>query len=164
MDALRVVEDWPAENVSVGVVTPDGGHSRGDPVREYRWASVTKLMTTLACLVAAEEGTIDLDEPAGPPGSTIRHLLAHTSGLPFEPGSPPIAKPGTRRIYSNAGFDVLGETLAERAEMPFADYLREAVFVPLGLTATELRGSPAGGGRAPLADLIRLARELLEPT
>ena len=164
MQALRQVDSWEVGNAAVAVLGPQGElGSRGDRGRRYRLASVTKLMTTLACLIAAEEGVIDLDEPAGPPGSTIRHLLAHTSGLPFEPGRP-IAKPGARRIYSNAGFDTLGEALAERAEMPFGDYLREAVFVPLGLDATELRGSPAAGGLAPLADLIRFAHELMAPT
>ena len=164
MDALRQVDTWEVDNASVAVLGQEGElGSRGDRDRRYWLASVTKLMTTMACLVAAEEGVIDLDEPAGPPGSTIRHLLAHTSGLPFDPG-PPIARPGTRRIYSNAGFDALGDALAARAEMPFADYLREAVFVPLGLEATELRGAPSGGGLAPLADLIRFARELMAPT
>ena len=44
-------------------------------------------------LVAAEEGIVDLDESAGPPGATLRHLLAHASGLPFDPG-PAVARPG----------------------------------------------------------------------
>jgi CubicO group peptidase (beta-lactamase class C family) len=61
--------------------------------RRFAWASVTKLATAVAMLVAAEEGLVDLDEPAGPPGSTLRHLLAHASGLPFDPGAP-IARPG----------------------------------------------------------------------
>ena len=59
----------------------------------FPWASVTKLATAVAMLVAAEEGIVDLDEPAGPPGSTFRHLLAHASGLPFDHGAP-IARPG----------------------------------------------------------------------
>ena len=63
-------------------------------------------------LVAAEEGVVDLDEPAGPPGSTVRHLLAHTSGLPFE-GTTPIARPGHRRIYSNEAFRVLAASPRE---------------------------------------------------
>ena len=107
---------------------------RGDSSRVFRWASVSKPVVALAALVAAEEGTIDLDEPAGPPGSTIRHLLAHTSGLPFEPG-PPIAKPGTRRIYSNPGYEALAERLAENAEMPFEEYLQKSVLSPLGMQA-----------------------------
>jgi CubicO group peptidase (beta-lactamase class C family) len=165
MEALRQVDGWEVENAAVAVLGPgDRLETRGDPERRYWLASVTKLMTTMACLVAAEEGVIDLDEPAGPPGSTVRHLLAHTSGLPFEPGLPPVARPGSRRIYSNAGFDVLGDAVAARAEMPFPNYLREAVCVPIGLAATELRGSPAGGGLAPLSDLVRFARELRSPT
>src|SRR5436190_15283658 len=121
----------------------------------YRLASVTKPMTALACLVAAEEGVVDLDEPAGPPGSTIRHLLAHASGLPFEGTGPPVARPGTGRIYSNVGIEVVADAVSEHAKMPFADYLGAAVFEPLGLAA-ELRGSPAPEVRASLEDLGRL--------
>src|SRR5437870_11359108 len=142
MEALRQVDGWGAENAAVAVVGAAGELGlRGDRGRVYRIASVTKLMTALACLVAAEEGVIDLDEPAGPPGSTIRHLLAHASGLPFEAG-PPIAKPGMRRIYSNVGFDLLGEVIADHADMPFDEYLQQAVLDPLGMKAV-LHGSPA---------------------
>jgi CubicO group peptidase (beta-lactamase class C family) len=116
----------------------------------------------MATLVAAEEGIVDLDEAAGPEGSTVRHLLAHASGLPFE-GPRPIAAPGRRRIYSNTGFEILGALVAERAEMPFADYLQAAVLDPLGMGGTRLDGSPAAGLRGPLDDLLAFARELLEP-
>jgi CubicO group peptidase (beta-lactamase class C family) len=126
------------------------------------WASVTKLATALATLVAAEEGVIDLDEPAGPPGATIRHLLAHASGLPFD-GDLPIAPPGRRRIYSNSGFEQLAAAVAQAAEMPFAGYLNEAVLAPLGIGA-DLRGSAAAGLVGTLDDMLRLALELLEPT
>jgi CubicO group peptidase (beta-lactamase class C family) len=164
VQALRQVDGWQVPNAAVAVVGPAGElDSRGDRTRVYRLASVTKPMTALACLVAAEEGTIDLDEPAGPPGSTIRHLLAHASGLPFEGDGPPLARPGVRRIYSNVAFERLADAVAARADMPFADYLRGAVFEPLGLGA-ELRGSPAAGVHATLADVARFARELLGPT
>src|SRR5262249_43426996 len=97
VDALRAVEGWPAEHVAVGLTRAAGTVAmHGDSGREFRWASVTKPVTALACLVAAEEGTVDLDEPAGPPGSTFRHLLAHASGLPLR-GATPIARPGERR-------------------------------------------------------------------
>jgi CubicO group peptidase (beta-lactamase class C family) len=163
LDALHITDSWPAENVAAAALSAERElERRGDAARVFRWASVTKLVVTLAALVAAEEGTIDLDEPSGPPGSTIRHLLAHASGLPFEAG-PPIAKPATRRIYSNAGFEVLAETLAEHAEMPFAEYLARAVLEPLGMQAT-LRGSPAAGLHGTLDDLVALAHELLAPT
>src|SRR3954452_22656246 len=101
VDALRQIEGWGADHASAGVVRAGDVVATHGPVDvELRWASVTKLATALATLVAAEEGTVDLDEPAGPPGATVRHLLAHASGLPFE-GDVPIAKPGRRRIYSN---------------------------------------------------------------
>jgi CubicO group peptidase (beta-lactamase class C family) len=162
VDALRAVDRWPAEHAAVGVVSPRGPVAvHGDVAREFRWASVTKPATALACLVAAEEGTIDLDEPAGPPGSTVRHLLAHTSGLPLE-GATPIARVGERRIYSDKGFDVLGETLAERVEMPFAGYLEAAVLRPLGLAA-RYEGRPGSGLYGSLDDLLALGRELLDP-
>ena len=163
MESLREVDGWPAENVAVGVRRGDEILDvRGAASREFRWASVTKPVTALAVLVAAEEGIVDLDEPAGPPGSTVRHLLAHASGLPFE-GRQPIAPPGKRRIYSNTGFEVLGEAVAERAEMPFAEYLRQAVLDPLEMAA-ELRGSAGSGLHGNLNDLLALARELLAPT
>jgi CubicO group peptidase (beta-lactamase class C family) len=162
VEALRQVEEWPADNVAVAVVRADADLDvLGNPKREYRWASVTKLVTAYASLVAAEEGTIDLDEPAGPPGSTVRHLLAHASGLPFEAGTP-IAKPGARRIYSNPGFEVLADVVADRADMPFAEYLRLAVFDPLAMRA-ELRGSAASGLHGSLDDLVAFAGELLVP-
>lgn len=157
------MDEWPAENVSAGVVSEGQVFAtRGQAAREFGWASVTKPATALGVLVAAEEGTVDLDEPAGPPGSTVRHLLAHASGLPFE-GREPIGQPGARRIYSNTGFDVLGELLAERAEMPFGVYLRRAVLEPLGMDA-ELRGPPGSGLHGNLDDLLLLARELQAPT
>ena len=129
----------------------------------FRWASVTKLATAVAVLVAAEEGSIDLDQAAGPDGSTVRHLLAHTSGLPFDASArAPIARPGERRIYSNAGFEVLGEVVAEAADMGFADYLAAAVLRPLAMAA-ELRGSPAAGLEGTLSELLHLCAELQRP-
>ena len=163
MQALGQVDGWQARNAAVAVVGPEGTRAAQGP-RDLAlpWASVTKLATALAALVAAEEGTIELEDPAGPPGSTIRHLLAHASGLAPD-GPAPIAPPGERRIYSNSGFEVVAETIARAAEMPFADYLREAVLDQLGLTA-RLEGSAASGLRGSVVDLARLGRELLSPT
>jgi CubicO group peptidase (beta-lactamase class C family) len=158
VDALRAVEGWPAEHVSVGVAFAGGSVAvHGDRERVYRWASVTKPVTALACLVAAEEGAIDLDAPAGPPGSTFRHLLAHASGLPFDPG-PPISRPGQRRIYSNYGFEVAAALVEERAEMPFGDY-----FASVWETGAILTGSAGSGVGGSLHDLLEVARELQQP-
>ena len=163
MGALRQIESWPAPTAAAGVVRAGDLVALHGPRDEVlRWASVTKLVTALAALVAAEEGVIDLDEAAGPEGSTVRHLLAHASGLPFE-GDAPIGSPGARRVYSNTGFEVLAEHVAARAEMPFAEYLAAGVLQPLGLGA-ELRGSPASELHGSLDDLMLLARELQVPT
>jgi CubicO group peptidase (beta-lactamase class C family) len=123
---------------------------------------VTKLLTTLAVLVAAEEGTVDLDEPAGAPGATVRHLLAHASGLAPD-GRSPIAAPASRRIYSNAAFEMLADLVAQRAEMDFAAYLRGAVLEPLRITG-RLAGSAAHSFAGTLEDLAALGWELLSPT
>ena len=163
MEALRQIDEWPATTKAAFAL-------RGEEVRGvhgprghvFRWASVTKLLTALAALIAAEEGVIDLDEPAGPEGSTVRHLLAHASGLPFEPGGP-TGQPGKRRVYSNVGFEVLAAHIAKRAEMPFDTYLTAGVLEPLELDA-ELRGSAASDLHGSLDDLLMFARELQRPT
>jgi CubicO group peptidase (beta-lactamase class C family) len=163
VQALFQIDAWEVPFAAAGVTRVDGTiATRGDTARAVRLASVSKPVTALAVLVAAEEGVVDLDEPAGPPGSTVRHLLAHASGLPFE-GATPIAPPGRRRIYSNEGFRVLGDHLAARAEMPFADYVRGAVCEPLRLRL-DPEGHPGAGMHANLDDMLAFGRELLSPT
>jgi CubicO group peptidase (beta-lactamase class C family) len=163
MDALRQIDGWDAGFAAAGVLHGETVvATHGDTAHSVRLASLSKPVTALAVLIAAEEGVVDLDEPAGPPGATVRHLLAHASGLPFE-GTEPIAPPGRRRIYSNEGFRLLGDLLALRAEMPFADYVREAVCVPLEL-ALDPSGHPGAGMHGSLADMLRLAREFHRPT
>jgi CubicO group peptidase (beta-lactamase class C family) len=163
MRALCQIDEWSAPFATAGVT--DARHTlavRGDTRRAVRLASVSKPVTALAVLVAAEEGVLDLDAAAGPPGSTVRHLLAHASGLPFD-GRTPVSPPGRRRIYSNEAYWVLGEHLAASAEMPFATYVEHAVSTPLriGLDPT---GHPGAGMHASLEDVLALGRELLRPT
>jgi len=162
--ALTQIDDWPVGSAAVVVIGRDGSTlgSRGDLDRVYRLASVTKPLTAYAALVAVEEGVFELDDPAGPPGSTVRHLLAHTSGLDFSEDKVPAA-PGTRRIYSNRGFEVLAQTLEARAEIPFSTYIHEAVFAPLGMSSTRLTGSAGAGAESTAADLARFAAELQRP-
>jgi CubicO group peptidase (beta-lactamase class C family) len=162
--ALDRIDGWPAEHKAAGVATAARVVAvRGETERRFPWASVTKLLTAGAVLVAAEEGIVGLDEPAGPTGATVRHLLAHASGLPPD-GEAPIARPGERRIYSNTGYEILGALVGERAEMAFPAYLRAAVLTPLGMAATALEGSPASGASGPLGDLIAFGRDLLAPS
>ncbi|WP_327147758.1 serine hydrolase domain-containing protein [Nocardia sp. NBC_01329] len=162
MRALEQIQQWPVRHASAGVVTRDGRWSAGEADRVYRLASVTKPLVAYAVLVAVEEGAIELDQPAGPPGSTVRHLLAHTSGVAFDTADI-LARPGTKRIYSSAGFELLADAVTEHAGIPFPEYLREAVFQPLGMSDSELTGSAGHGAQSTLADLLRFAAELLEP-
>ena len=162
--SLQQIDHWPAPHAAAAVVTADGTvAARGEVDRVFPLASVTKLLSAQAVLLAVEEGVLDLDDSAGPPGATVRHLLAHASGLAFDDDRVQ-ARPGARRIYSNAGYAVLGELVAGRSGFAFADYLAEAVTRPLGMAHTELAGPAGHGARSTVTDLATFARELLHPT
>ncbi len=164
MESLRIIETWPVPTAAAGVVRADGSTagSHGPVDHRFALASVTKPLAAYAALVAYEEGAIELDDPAGPEGSTVRHLLAHTSGLAFDEHRVS-APPGQRRLYSNAGFEELGDHIAKATGIPFAEYLHQAVFEPLGMTRTTLEGSPAKDGVSTVSDLLRFAAELQAP-
>jgi CubicO group peptidase (beta-lactamase class C family) len=165
VQSLALVDDWPVEHAAAGVVGADGTvrGTRGDTARRFPLASVTKPLVAWAALVAVEEEAVTLDQPAGPEGSTVRHLLAHTSGLAFGEHRA-VAEPGARRLYSSAGFEVLAATIEEATGMAFADYLHEAVLAPLGMASTTLDGSPGHGATSSVDDLLRLAAEMQAPT
>ena len=172
MEALGALEQWPVDNAAAGVLTWEEGDRAapaliatvGDLGRAFAWASVTKLATSLAAHIAAEELTLPLDAPAGPPGATVAHLLSHASGL--APGTRTVlAPPGQRRIYSNAGYEWAADLVAERAEMDFSEYLADAVLGPLAMDSARLgpADSPAAGLVGTLGDLLALAAELITP-
>lgn len=167
LQALRVIDDWPVPTAAVAAVGPSGVvANHGEVTRPFALASVTKLLAARAAQIAIEEGVVELDTPAGPPGSTIRHLLAHASGVPMN-SADPIARPGQRRIYSNYGFELLGRAVEKAAEIEFGRYLSEAVFEPLGMTSSRLLGGAEAAGYgavSTVADLALFAGELLRPT
>lgn len=161
---LTEIDGWGADHAVAAVVRPLGVAAiHGDADHVFRWASLTKIATALTVLIAVEGDLLDLDGPAGPPGSTVRHLLAHASGLTFE-GATTLAAPGTRRIYSNSGYDLLGELVASRSARPFEAVMRRSVLTPLGMSGTRSIERPSQGLHGPIGDLIRLATELLQPT
>jgi CubicO group peptidase (beta-lactamase class C family) len=143
--------------VAAAVVGPEGVREtrragEAQPGSLFALASLTKPIVALATLVAVEEGALELDAPAGrhlaayasgPRAAvTTRHLLAHASGLP-ESGPmsvPPLEvkldrPPETLRVYSNEGYAVLGELIAAATGIAHTDYVRQAVFEPLGMDA-----------------------------
>ena len=163
---LDVIADWPVPAASAAVIGRSGVLAAyGDGTREYRLASVTKPLVARAAQVAVEEGVVDLDSPAGPPGATVRHLLSHASGYSMH-SAQTLAEPGTRRVYSNFGFGVLAETIEAQSGIDFGRYLSEAVFEPLGMTASRLDGGAAAagfGGISTVDDLVFFAADLLAP-
>ena len=165
MDDLDdLMADWPVDRCSAGVTDASATLAVGGDLEwPTRIASVAKLMVGMAALVALEEETIILTEPAGPEGATVEHLLAHASGLAFD-SDRMLSTPGRRRIYSNVGIEVFARHLEDRSGIPFADYLRTGVLEPLGMADTKLEGSPAHGIESTVADLLVFARELMGPT
>jgi len=163
--AFAQLDTWEVPHVAAAVV-PRGGETRiaGDGERVFRVASVGKLLAGYAIMIGVEEGAVSLDDPAGPPGATLRHLLAHAAGYGFESDAGVVTAPGTRRVYSNRGIEVAAGHLEQAAGMPFADYLAEAVLEPLMLGRTELCGSPASQLHSTANDLARFAREIQAPT
>jgi CubicO group peptidase (beta-lactamase class C family) len=165
--ALDVLADWPVASVAAAVVGPVGVLATyGDIEQQFALASVTKPLVARAVQIAVEEGVIELDTPTGPPGATVRHLLAHASGVALQSGKV-LAKPGTRRIYSNYGFTVLAETVQRESGIEFGRYLAEAVCEPLAMTSTRLDGGAEAAGfgaTSTVADLAAFARELLRPS
>jgi CubicO group peptidase (beta-lactamase class C family) len=166
MAALDALDDWPVSAAAAAVVGPSGVlASHGDTDRPFELASVTKLLVARAAQIAIEEGAIDLDTAAGPPGSTVRHLLAHASGLAMQ-SAETLAKPGARRIYSNYGFAVLAETVQQAAGIEFGRYLTEAVLEPLDMANSRLDGGAQAAGfgaTSTVSDLAAFAADLLDP-
>jgi CubicO group peptidase (beta-lactamase class C family) len=164
--ALDAIADWPVANAAAAVVRPCGVVAEyGDPRRVFRLASVTKPLVARALHIAVEEGVVELDTPAGPPGATIRHLLAHASGLSMH-GGEVLAQPGKRRMYSNYGFVVLAQTVQDETGIEFGRYLRDAVFDPLGMIDTRLEDGAVAAGYGAVstaADVACFAADLLRP-
>lgn len=156
------VDQWPVDHACAAALMPDGSVPRhGDTRHEYRLASVSKLMTAWAALVAVEDGSLDLDAPLDEGGS-LRHLLAHAGGYGFD-GETPVGSPGRRRTYSNTGYERVAALVEAATGMEFAAYLGEAIFHPLGMAGAELRGSAARDVHATLEDVILFADELRRP-
>lgn len=170
-----LVAQWPVHNAAIGWLANDAEPYRwGQTDRRFLLASVTKPLFAMAVLVAVEEGTLRFDQPMGPDGSTVSHLLSHSSGLAPEatsepasgdgPGGRVFAPVGSRRIYSNQGFEILARGLAESSGMSADQYFHEAVVLPLGLKSTTLEGSPAHGAISTVDDMVVFLGELMNPT
>ena len=154
MSALAEIGRWEVPHAAAAVLDAEQVRDRHGPTeRSFALASVSKVLAAIAVHVAIEEGSVGIDDPAGPEGSTVRHLLAHASGLPPDGDPVPLGPPERKRIYSNVGFEVLGDRGADRTGMGFGEYVRLALVEPLGLEQTDVSGSAAHGYVSSVGDL-----------
>lgn len=161
--AWDLADSWPVEEVSIAVLHRGETHTHGDIQRVQRLASPSKPLSAYAVLVAIEEGSVHLDDAVGQTGCTVRHLLAHAGGYPFD-GALPVGKPGAKRIYSNTGFEMLGQHVEHSTGISFVEYLDDAVFAPLGMHNSSLQGSCAKDVYSTAQDLMLFLAEVNFPT
>ena len=164
MGPLSLIDSWPVNHAAAATVRFDGSIAvHGDATHLFRLASLAKVLSAWAMLVAVEEGSISLETPVGQPGCTMRHLLSHAGGYAFD-GVDPIAQPERNRIYSNTDIELAADMVAEATGMPFGDYLNEAILKPLAMAHTQLHGSPAHGIWSTVNDMVRFINEVMHPT
>jgi CubicO group peptidase (beta-lactamase class C family) len=139
-------------------------------------ASMSKPITAAAVMMLVDGGKVKLDDPAEKylpelkdlrvaDGKelrkpkhpvTVRHLLSHTSGMPFKSAqeeptldrlslrdgvlnyakTPLQSEPGTRYAYSNAGINTAGRIIEVVSGMPYETFLQKRLFDPLGMKDT----------------------------
>jgi CubicO group peptidase (beta-lactamase class C family) len=138
-------------------------------------ASQSKPITAAALMMLVDEGKVKLDDPVskfipefndvvlggkagGKPATpiTVRHVLSHTSGLPFKSAletptldlftlkeraesyakTPLQSEPGTKYAYSNAGINTAGRIIEVVSGMSYEDFLDKRLFGPLGMKDT----------------------------
>jgi CubicO group peptidase (beta-lactamase class C family) len=158
------LDGWPGAP-SMVLLSLEGGLVRriaevGDVDEVRPWASVSKMVVSLAFGVEADWEMQSYEQRMGPPGSTLANLLSHSSGLGLEEGDP-VVSVGSKRIYSNYGVDlavasILGENTADR-------WLAQRVFLPFGMSSTKLEGPPSHGVIGSTNDLAKLAVAWLRP-
>ena len=157
--ALEQIDGWDVPNAAAAVFTPtEILTTHGEVDRPFPLASVSKVLAAITFHVAVEEGTISLDDDAGPDGSTVAHLLAHASGLAPDGDHQVLGPPARKRIYSNLGFEELARHLESASDMAYGEYARLAIVDSLGLGATDVTGSPAHAHRSSVGDLVSVAQ------
>ena len=116
MTGLEAIAGWPGGRRSAGWLAADGRkETAGDLDEPYRLASVTKLLSTMAVLVAVEEGSVELDEPAG------QHFVA--LGEPAVPALVSLLDDTTRLEYGGSKEATVGNSYAYRVKDFAAFYL-----------------------------------------
>jgi CubicO group peptidase (beta-lactamase class C family) len=142
-----------------GSTAYDAEYSRPVTTRTlYDLASLTKLFTATAFLIAAREGKVDASTPlhrffpqfktAGKAEITLRHLLMHASGIEiaiqslieYSPAewimriaaAPLHAAPGAQVLYSCTNYFLLARVIETLSNAPLDGYIAARVLAPLG--------------------------------
>jgi CubicO group peptidase (beta-lactamase class C family) len=149
--------DEPPQSL-VFIPDPGGsGANHGDlaPDSLFAVASITKLATALGVLRLAAAGLLNLDAdldtflpgcPSAVAGVSLRRILSHTAGLPYEVALPageawadfyPAVNsdphPGQRFSYSSFGYDLAGVVAQTISGEPYAQFIQNAVLAPLAI-------------------------------
>jgi CubicO group peptidase (beta-lactamase class C family) len=142
------------------------------PQSLFQVCSAGKTVVAMAIMQLVEQGLVGLDDPVTDylpyfseadeayKDITIRHLLAHRSGIPHKAGDAIVMfqtaepryddaaledhvrslsdhellfAPGEGYTYSSPGFDVLGDVIAKVSGQSFEEYMAEHIFAPLGM-------------------------------
>jgi CubicO group peptidase (beta-lactamase class C family) len=148
------------------------------PQTRFQIASVSKHFTAAAVLLLASQSQLSLEDPVsrwfgGCPDDwqpiTLHHLLTHTSGLahlgdlsaldlyrPIDPAQelsifqqqPLLFAPGSRYRYSSPGYTLLAWIVEKTGGQPYASFLADQIFAPLGMTSASAGDPPGGTGMA----------------
>ena len=217
--AEALVKDNNLPGLSVGIVRddqlvfsrgygfrsglPGGKQEPMTPQTLQSMASVSKSFAGTAIMQLVEAGRIDVDRPvvehlpyfrlADPryPQITIRHLLGHSSGLPFVRPEEEVDQfaeygndywyddtperyvksltdisllfdPGAEFFYSDTGYDILSDVIQKVTRKRFADYCRQNIFEPLGMKRSTFRLSEAAPHRLAWAYMLDQGGQLAQ--
>lgn len=150
MDASALLGQWASAAAVVRTSSFDEP-SVGDSDQVFPWASVSKLAVAAVTGTYVQRGEIRFDDQLGPEGSTVAHVLSHSSGL--GPSHDSLgARVGAKRIYSTYGYELLVERCGG-IDRFVSDC--QSIF---GLTSVASDGSAAGGLNGNLTDLKLLVR------
>lgn len=140
--------------------TPETKFRLGSITKQFTAVAVLQLVEKGKINLSAPVKTYYPEAPAAWDAITIHHLLNHTSGIPsytelpgfFEKSSmlpmkanevvkltqdkPLEFPPGSKFHYNNTGYVLLGAILEAVTGKPYGDYMRQAIFNPLGMQDT----------------------------
>lgn len=153
-DAIFQIASMTKPITAIGIMQlqEEGKLSIDDPVENHLPEFKGQML-----IAEKKPDSVLLKKPSRP--ITIKDLLTHTSGLPREypaglsnlyqirdrtlaegtlviSQQPLTFEPGTKWSYSSPGADTLGRIIEVRSGMPYEDYIKVRIFLPLGMTDT----------------------------